>query len=140
MYRVCYSFLGNPAESEDAVQETFIKLARSGVVFEDQEHEKAWLIRVATNQCKDMLRRSSRSDAPLDKLMEQGRKDPEYDATLDVVMTLEPKYRIVIYLHYYEGYTLEEIAKILDKPSSTVRNHIGEARKILKKELGGDWR
>ncbi|MCR5845064.1 MAG: RNA polymerase sigma factor [bacterium] len=140
IYRVCYAYMGNAADTEDAVQETFVKLMRSNVVFNDVEHEKAWLIRVAVNHCKDVLKSSSRKNVALDSVGEPVDERAGLDETLKVVLELEPKYKDAVYLHYYEGYTTEEIGEILGHPPSTIRNHLSEARRILKRELGGEWR
>ena len=140
IYRVCYAYMGNAADTEDAVQETFIKLMRANVEFNSLEHERAWLIRVAINHCKDVLKSSSRKSVALESVGEPADKRRQRDETLAVVLSLEPKYKDVVYLHYYEGYTTEEIGEILGHPPSTIRNHLSEARRILKRELGGEWR
>lgn len=146
VYRVCYSYMRNTAEAEDATQETFIRLMNTDEPFADAEHEKAWLIRVASNVCKDVLKSAAHRTAgpTLDDLQATGAEPaaPEeaYDATRDVVLALEPKYKDVVYLYYYEGYTAKEIAEIVRKPASTVRNLLSEARGILREQLGGEWR
>jgi len=140
VYRVCYTYMGNATDTEDAVQDVFLKLIRSGQRFNDQEHEKAWLIRVAANHCKDLLKAASRKNSPLDAAPEPVAPVEELDTTLEVVNSLEPKYREVIYLYYYEGYSSAEIARMLGQPASTVRNNLHDARLILRSKLGGDWR
>ena len=140
VYRVCYSYLGVAADAEDAVQEVFIKLLDKQPQFVDDEHERRWLIRVAANHCKDMLRRSSRKNVPLEKVLEPAARKEGFDSTLDVVLKMDPKYKDVVYLYYYEGYTTDEVAEIVGRPPSTVRSHLSEARAILRKQLGGDWR
>ena len=138
VYRVCYAYFGNAADTEDAVQESFLKLMRSAPDFHDEEHEKRWLIRVATNHCKDVLRQAHRKSVPLEKTTEPADSGQVFDATLDAVLRLDTKYKDAVFLHYYEGYSTDEIATILERPASTVRSHLSEARAILKKELGGD--
>ena len=143
VYKVCYGFFGRTADAEDATQETFIRLMKWDGTCESDEHLKAWLIRVATNVCKDILKSAEvarRAAQTLDDVPEPAAPAEEYDATRDVVLSLEPKYKDVVYLYYYEGYTSAEIAKILDKPPSTVRNLLSEARGILREKLGGEWR
>ena len=140
VYRLCYSFLGRAADAEDATQEVFIKLmrARGEGDFESLDHEKAWLVRVASNHCKDVLRRASRKDVGLESAGEPAAPDESFDATLDAVLRLDPKYKDAVYLFYYEGYTTDQIAAALGRPASTVRSHLSEARAILKKALGGE--
>ena len=128
VYRVCYSFMGNAADSEDATQSTFVKLMKARPTFTNEEHEKAWLIRVASNHCKDVLKSSVRKGV-------SDERGP--DLALDAVLALDSKYKDVVYLHYYEGYSAADIARMLGKPSSTVRTHLREARAILRKALGG---
>ena len=137
VYRVCYSFMGNAADSEDATQSTFVKLMKARPTFTNEEHEKAWLIRVASNHCKDLLRSSARKGVPLESVAEPAADERGPDLVLDAVLALDPKYKDVVYLHYYEGYSAADIARMLDKPSSTVRTHLCEARAILRKALGG---
>lgn len=140
VYRVCFAYMKDPADAEDAVQETFFKLIRSGPAFDGEEHEKAWLIRTASNVCKNVLRhwwrrRESIEDCPT----LTGSDEPEIDDVFQAVMALPDKYKAVVYLHYYEGYSGAEIAGILKKPQSTIRNHLHEARAILKERLGDDF-
>ena len=140
VYRVCFAYMKNPSDTEDAVQDTFYKMIKSGVVFESEEHEKAWLIRTATNVCKNSVKHWFRKRVNLvdyENLL--STKNIEIDYTFEVVMELPDKYKTVVYLYYYEGYTTPEISNILQKPQSTIRNYLYEARGILKKKLGGDF-
>lgn len=138
VYRVCYSYLGNRADAEDATQNVFLRLLRSGASFESDEHEKAWLIRVSANLCKDVLKASVRKNVPLDAIPEPEAKPQEYDATLDVVLSLDEKYKDVVYLYYYEGWSTDQISGALGKPSSTIRSYLSEARALLRERLGGE--
>lgn len=140
VYRVCFAYMKNPSDTEDAVQDTFYKMIKSGVVFESEEHEKAWLIRTATNVCKNSVKHWFRKRVNLvdyENLL--STKNIEIDYTFEVVMELPDKYKTVVYLYYYEGYTTPEISNILQKPQSTIRNYLYEARGILKEKLGGDF-
>jgi RNA polymerase sigma-70 factor (ECF subfamily) len=140
VYRVCFGYMKNPYDTEDAVQETFFKLIKSAPLFDGEEHEKAWLIRVATNVCKNKLTHWFRKIANVaDYGHELKTEMAEIDETLEVIMGLPDRYKTAVYLYYYEGYTSSEIAKMLGKPSSTVRNHLYEARRILKDKLGGQF-
>jgi RNA polymerase sigma-70 factor (ECF subfamily) len=140
VYRVCFAYMKNPSETEDAVQDTFYRMMKSGVAFESAEHEKAWLIRTATNVCKNAVRHWFRKHDDLRDCEDlHGTEDVEVDDTFAVVMGLPARYKTVVYLYYYEGYTTPQIAAALKKPQSTIRNHLHEARRILKEKLGGDF-
>ena len=118
--RLCTVYLKNPHDAEDVLQTVFLKYAISTCRFESSEHEKAWLIRVASNQCKDILKSFFRKhtvfledvDAPTVPTVQYG--------VLEALWSLPKAYREVIYLHYYEGYTAPEMAKILRKNPNTV--------------------
>jgi len=140
VYRLCFSYMKNPADAEDAVSDTFCRMIQSGAAFESEEHERAWLIRTAGNLCKNSLKHWWRRNEPLEEYdhLHDGAA-AEIDGTLEAVMALPDKYKTAVYLYYYEGYTGAEIAAILRKPQSTVRNHLHEARIILKRKLGGGF-
>lgn len=140
VYRVCFAYMKNPADTEDAVQDTFIQLIKAGTPFDSEEHEKAWLIRTATNLCKNVLKSWWRKRMNLeDHENLQGNGNIEVDDTLRVVMDLPDKYKTVVYLYYYEGYTSVDISEILNKPQSTIRNYLHEARSVLREKLGSDF-
>ena len=140
VYRVCFAYMKNKADTEDAVQDTFFQLIKTGTAFESEEHEKAWLIRTATNICKNVLRNWWRKRENLDDYENlRGNENIENDDVFSVVMGLPDKYKTVVYLYYYEGYNSVDISKILDKPQSTIRNHLHEARSVLREKLGGDF-
>lgn len=137
VYRVCFAYMKNPVDTEDAVQETFIRLIDRDPKFESEEHEKAWLIRTAVNICKDELKHWWRKNENIDDHSELQTEDTiKTDDVLRTVMELPDKYKTVVYLYYYEGYDSAEIAGILKKPKSTIRNHLHEARNLLKERLG----
>lgn len=141
IYRVCFAYMKNSADTEDAVQDTFVKMIRSGAAFESEEHEKAWLIRTASNVCKDILKAWWHRRENLEDYEQlHGTEDIEVDDTLKVVMGLPDKYKTVVYLYYYEGYTSVEIAELLHKPQSTIRNYLHEARDVLREQLGSDFK
>ena len=141
VYRVCFAFMKNAADTEDAVQDTFIRLIKKGPAFENGEHEKAWLIRTAGNLCKNSLRHWWRKREDLERYQERllDKSNYEIDETLSAVLGLPDRYKTAVYLYYYEGYNSGEISSILGRPPSTVRNHLHEARALLKKKLGGDF-
>ena len=137
VYKVSYSYMRSAADAEDAVQAVFVKAMRTDQHFVSEEHEHAWFVRVAANHCKDVLKSAARRNVSLDEAPEPIGPF-EYDGTLDAVLALPSKYKDVVYLYYYEGYTADEIARMLDRKSSTVRSHLSEARAILRETLGGD--
>ncbi|MCM1187699.1 MAG: RNA polymerase sigma factor [bacterium] len=137
-YRLCFSFLKNREDTEDAVQSVFIKYLSGGRRFENERHEKAWFIVTASNLCKDMLRQPWRRNVSLEDCDPVSDTDGEgKDDVYAAILNLPDKYKTVIYLYYYEGYKTREIAKMLHKPSSTIRNWLTEGRRYLKKMLGG---
>ena len=139
--RICLVHLKNSADTEDIFQNVFLKYALSSAVFENTEHEKAWFIRVTMNACKDLLKSFFRSrTVPLDQVIEQAI-DPEDQRSevLQAVLKLPEKYRRVVYLHYYEGYTAPQIGKLLNKNVNTIYTLMTRARQLLKNELGGEY-
>lgn len=138
--RVCMIHLKNHADTEDIFQTVFLKYVTGTTEFESEEHEKAWFIRVTINACKDLLRSFFRSrTVSLDDLLEQPDQVPEdHREVLEAVLALPDKYRDVVYLHYYEGYTAPEIGTILHKNPNTVYTLLTRARDELRKMLGGE--
>lgn len=111
VYRVCFMYLKNRYDTEDMVQNTFLRLMRDKTEFESVSHEKAWLIRTATNLCKDYFRHWWNKTVAIDEA-EKVTEDRPFviDETLEKVLALPSKYRTAIYLYYYEGYSTVEIA------------------------------
>jgi len=142
VYRVCYSLTGNRQDAEDAAQSVFIKLMESGKSFHDAEHEKAWLIVSARNRCRDLHRRWwKKKVVSLDPhaIVRTGEDDDRHKSKLeDNLRKLPATYRLLLYLYYYEGYKLAEIAAILQLNLNTVKTKMRSARKQLKLEIGGD--
>ncbi|HHY83355.1 MAG TPA: RNA polymerase sigma factor [Clostridiales bacterium] len=139
VYRVCYLYMNNKADAEDMVQNTFLRLMRDKTVFENAEHEKAWLIRTAINLCKDHFRHwGSRTIGLENAPKEAAEENYEYDGILEKVLALPPKYKTAIYLYYYEGYSTPEIAEMMRKPQSTIRSWLHTGRKLLKLEMEGE--
>lgn len=139
VYRLCYSYLASPHDAEDATQAVFMKLLVKPRSFANEDHEKAWLLTVAANHCKDVLKsaaRTRRAQMPgdiVDPRAQAGQSD-----VLRAVMALPEQYKDCVYLHYYEGYKTDEIAKMTETPPSTIRNRLRDARALLKAELEGD--
>ena len=137
--RLCCVYLKNHADTEDIFQTVFLKYTLHDKAFVHAAHEKAWLIRVTINACKDLLRNVFRSrTVSLEDVQDQiPSLAPEHLAVMEAVWTLPKQYREVIYLHYYEGYTAPEIAKILRRNPNTVYTHLTRAKAMLKESLGG---
>lgn len=126
----------NPHDTEDMVQNTFIRLMNDSTIFQSEEHEKAWLIRTATNLCKDYFRHWWSRTVGIDNVAEVAVEQPfTIDENLKKVLALPSKYKTAIYMYYYEGYSTVEIAEILDKKPSTIRSYLHNGRKLLKLEL-----
>lgn len=134
IYRVCLMYLKNVPDTEDAVQDIFIKLIKKKREFKNPEHEKAWLIVASQNHCKNKLKNWwKKKRSSMDNVSEPSyiEKLPQ-DNIWDKLILLPNKYKIVIYLYYYEGYSTEEISEILSIKSSTIRTRLCTARKKLK--------
>lgn len=138
--RLCMIHLKNEADTEDIFQTVFLKYVLSSVSFENEEHEKAWFIRVTINACKDLLKSFFRSrTTSLEELMEQPAPlPPDHREVLEAVLALPKKYRDVVYLHYYEDYTAPEIGAILGRNVNTVYTLLTRSKELLRKRLGGD--
>ena len=136
VFRVALNYLRSPADAEDVTQTVFEKLLREKKVFENEEHIRAWLIRVAVNECKKLLRSPWRKVEPLeDYLTAVAFDNPAHSDLYRAVMELPKKYRMAIYLHYYEGYSTQEIASLLRIPKNTVCSHLKRGRELLKLQL-----
>lgn len=118
LYRVSFMYLKNAHDSEDAVHNTFLKAIETGKRFESEKHEKAWLIRVASNICKNMLKAASRKNEPLSDLPDN--------------------LKIPVYLFYYDGYSSDEIGHMLHISPSAVRSRLQKARELLRNVLGDE--
>lgn len=149
--RVCTLYFPSSTEREDAFQETFLRYMQNETVFADEEHRKAWLIRVAANICKDMLKRADAkavcidwSDESLQPMwhetqvgadsatVESGGLSSEVGVALQM---LDERYRIALYLTYFEGYSAREIAAMMNLPENTVYTNLARGRKMLKEVL-----
>ena len=137
--RICMIHLKNKADTEDIFQNVFLKYVLRTAPFDSPEHEKAWIIRVTANACKDLLRSFFRSrTVSFDVLIETPREMPEdHSDILEAVLALPEKYKDPIYLHYYEGYTAGEIGRILGKNTNTVYTLLTRAKQMLKTRLEG---
>lgn len=131
IYRVCFLYMKNKSDTEDMVQTTFIKLIKSNKKFESSEHEKAWLIRTASNNCKNNVSHWFRKNINIDYINEVS-EDIKDDTTISLILSLPDKYKSIIYMYYYEGFSTKEISNILDMKESTVRSNLSRGRLLLK--------
>lgn len=136
VFRVALNYLKDPADAEDVTQSVFEKLLRCRQGFESGEHIKHWLIRVAINECKHLLRSPWRSHESIEDYARTLTFENQSRSELFLaVMALPRKYRMPIYLHYYEGYSTSEIGQIMKIPKNTVCTHLNRGRKLLKEQL-----
>ncbi len=132
LYRLCFVMLGNESDAEDAIQETFIRYMQKAPQFENSGHEKAWLITVATNQCRDILRFRKRHPQ-IDSEYLQGLPAPASDSgILEALMALPEKFRLVLTLYYVEEYPMDDIARMIGKTPSAVKMRLRKGRKLLE--------
>ena len=138
--RICLIHLQNSADTEDIFQTVFLKYVLRSVPFESEEHEKAWLIRVTINACRDLRRSFFKSRTVLlDDLIEMPAPMLQSNReVLEAVLSLPKKYKDVVYLHYYEGYTAAEIGEILGKNVNTIYTLMTRSKILLKEKLEGD--
>ncbi len=133
LFRLCLVMLNSSADAEDAMQETMLKYYRKAPIFTDEEHKKAWLIKVATNQCRDILRfRAKHPLAEDTDIYEYKNSESENSGIMDALMTLPEKFRLVLILHYVEEYSVKDIARIIGKTPSAVKMRLQKGRKLLK--------
>ena len=137
VYRVCYSFMKNKADTEDLVQETFLKLLSTKKEFENERHERAWLIVTASNLCKDSLKKWWRKHENIDDFLDIAAQPRQEDGILEIILQLPNDYKDAVYMYYYEGYTTVEIARHLRCPEATVRSRLSRARSKLQSMMGG---
>ena len=136
--RLAYSYMHNMADAEDILQEALIKYLQAKPVFTTREHQKAWLLRVAANLCKNRLdynrlRQADDIDELADTLASENRSDLTF--VWQAVKSLPASYRDAIHLYYYEGYSASEIADILDRNESSIRSDLHRGRARLKELL-----
>ena len=137
--RICMIHLRNYEDAEDIFQTVFLKYVLRSEPFDSPEHEKAWIIRATVNACRDLVKSFFRSrTVSLDQLIEKPQDMPEdHSDILEAVLELPARFRDVVYLHYYEGYSAPEIGRILKKNPNTVYTLLARARQLLKTRLEG---
>ena len=131
LYRVCIVMLKNVSDAEDAVQETFLTYMQKAPQFDSREHEKAWLITVATNKCRDMLRYQKKHPTEDDEKLFYIAQEDEGGLILEALSLLPDKFKEVLTLHYIEEYKVDEIADIIGKTASAVKMRLQKGRRLL---------
>lgn len=138
IYRIALTHTGSPENAEDVFQEVFIAYGEKLLGFKDESHKKAWLIRVTINKCKNIKASSwNRRVVELDENL--SFESPEELGVLEAVNNLPENYKTVIYLIYYEGYKVKEIAEILKTNENTIKTWAFRAREMLKESLEGGF-
>ena len=135
--RICFVYLKDQTDVEDVFQEVFIKLLLNKTPFNNDAHEKAWLIRVTINTCKDVLKSFWRKRTDLVEAIAMPFAEPAENQLMTVVLSLPTKYKDVIYLHYYEDLTVPQMAELLKMNENTIYSHLHRAKILLKKKLEG---
>ena len=134
---LAFVYLKNRYDAEDVAQDVFLTYYRKAPRFLTGQSEKAWLMKVTVNRCKSLLRAKYRMDEPLTE--EISYLPPEESTVMQAVLSLDEKYRLPIHLHYYEGYSLDEIAKLLRTKPGTVGSWLTRGREQLKALLKEDY-
>lgn len=132
LFRISFAMLGNTSDAEDVVQETLIKYIEKEPEFESEEHKKSWLITVASNKCKDLIRSHKRHPEVDIEEWNSVTKDALDSGIVEALMTLPEKFRLVLILYYVEEYRIEDIAKIIGKTKSAVKMRLQKGRKLLE--------
>lgn len=135
LFRICYCILCSKDDAEDAIQDTFLKYITKAPQFECEEQEKAWLVKVAANTSKNMVMfRVRRNFIPLEESANIGIEDADMK-TLETIMSLPSKYKLVMTLYYVEGYRVKDISQIIGASEEAIRKRLQKGRELLRKEI-----
>ncbi len=138
--RLSYTYLKSTHDAEDICQTVFLKLLTGGPAFDSPAHEKAWIIRATANACKDVLRSAFRQrTVALEAAASAAAPEAPDSEVLEAVMALPENYREAVYLHYFEGYSIREIAALLGRSEAAVSAHLSRGRHKLRDVLGGNY-
>jgi len=137
VYRICFIYLGNRPEVDDVFQEVFLKLFQKNTSFTSEDHEKAWLIRVTINQCKDVLKGFWWKKIDLVENIELPEHNSDERDVLMLVLSLPQKYKDIIYLYYYQEYTVPQIGQLLKRSENTIYSQLHRARELMRQKLEG---
>lgn len=135
LYRTAYLLLGNPHDVQDILQEVLLRYMEKSPAFASGDHEKAWLLRVTSNCCKDCLRFRRRYSCIEPEHIPEYFSTPEDKALIQELYALPAKWKSVLLLHYFEGYSVKEIAKMLNLSENAVKKRLQRAREALRLEL-----
>jgi RNA polymerase sigma-70 factor (ECF subfamily) len=140
IYRLVYNYMKNSYDTDDIVQNVYLKLHKKIGRLKNDEHIKRWLIRVAINECKSHFASSwINKIVPLDETLMDDHDLETDDEVLQAVMSLSPKLSVVIHLYYYEGYSVSEIADVLKCEEEAIKKRLQRARERLKETLKEAW-
>lgn len=141
VYRLAFTYVKNAADAEDVTEDVFVKILLGNYEFVNSDHELRFLCTVTVNLCKDRLKHWwRRRVSSIDDCPEPSDSDEiPIDCVLEAILRLPPKYKDVIYLHYYMNYKTDEIAEMLNRRPSTVRNQLRDGRRRLRASLGGEF-
>lgn len=132
VYGVCLLYLKNKDDAEEAVGEAFIRLMENKPEFENDKHAKAYLIKVSVNICRNLLKSGWRKNVVHDEDVLMYMTTSDEESIMEEILSLPPKYRITLYMHYYQGYTAQEIADIMNISLSAVLSRLSRGRRKLK--------
>lgn len=138
LYKIAFLYLGNAYDAEDVLQEVFIKLLYGKPSFKNLQHEKAWLIRVTQNKCRDALKAAGRKNISLDldaAAMSESFSNTDNDIQIDIInsiLKLPNKYKIAVILYYYYDYSVSDVAATLKISNSAAKMRLKRGREILK--------
>ena len=136
VFRLAFSMLKSPADADDVTQNVLLSLYRTDYQFESDEHVRNWLMKVTVNECRKVWRRPFRSHENIDDYAETlAFEDPSYQDLFEAIMQLDRDKRTVIVLYYIEGYSIKEIAEILNVPAATIGTRLARARAKLAQYL-----
>lgn len=132
VYGICLMYLKNKDDAEEAVTEAFIRIMQANPAFENDAHTRAYLIQTAVNISKNLLKSSWHRNVVKDEDVLMYMATPEEESVMEELLQLPPKYRVVLYMHYYEGYKAQEIADMMKVSLSAVLSRLARGRKKLK--------
>lgn len=139
IYRIAYTRMQNVTDAEDITQEVLFKYLKAGKTFRDEEHRKMWLIRVTVNTIKSSLTSAwRRHTVALDDVTEPSYQQPDLPVLKEKVEKLPERYRLPMYLYYYEELSVKEIAHVIKSTEGTVKSLLSRGRKMLRDELKED--
>lgn len=139
IYRIAYTRMQNVTDAEDITQEVLLKYLKAGKTFRDEEHRKMWLIRVTVNTIKSSLTSAwRRHTVALDDVTETSYQQPDLPVLKEKVEKLPERYRLPMYLYYYEELSVKEIAHVIKSTEGTVKSLLSRGRKMLRDELKED--